>query len=169
MNQMSDLIQGVKISEIRTIYGCAKLYTFCFEDETSIPLLYKEGPGIPLVRIQSACLLGTVFHSIDCDCRDQIEKSMEELFQAPHFAFIYMPDQEARGHGLYKKTEILAEFYKTRNLLKAREAAGASKDLRKYDRAAAILKYMKIDVVCLVTNDKNKIMQLKEHGITVIK
>lgn len=65
------------------------------------------------VRIQSECLPGTALNSADCDCRAQLEQSMEIAWRSGKGAILYMRE-EGRGHGL--ATKIRALSFKNRGL-----------------------------------------------------
>ena len=56
----------------------------------------------PLVRIHSQCLTGDVFHSLRCDCRSQLELSLEMIAAEGRGLVIY-EHQEGRGIGLLNK------------------------------------------------------------------
>ncbi len=51
-----------------------------------------------LVRLHSKCTTGDVFHSMRCDCGEQLEKSMEMIGKQGAGVLIYL-DQEGRGIG----------------------------------------------------------------------
>ena len=159
----------VKTSNINTIYGKAEIMVFKFEDELIIPVLYKRGEGVPLVRVQSQCFLGTVFSSTDCDCGEQVKMALKILFEQPHAALIYMMNQEARGHGLYKKIEILSNYHHSHDIEKARMLVGASRDMRKYDKVAEILKEMGLTSISLLTENEKKANELRKYAIVIEK
>src|SRR5205807_5822345 len=61
-----------------------------------------HGRTIPLVRVHSQCLTGDVLTSLRCDCRAQLELSLEKIGQASSGILLYLP-QEGRGIGLMNK------------------------------------------------------------------
>jgi GTP cyclohydrolase II len=123
----------------------------------------------PLVRLQSACLTGTAFSALLCDCRQQLAASLARVTGEGCGVVVYL-DQEGRGHGLVEKVRQLS-------LIAAGEAntataAGANRapDLRDYGEAVAILDSL-IDVrsVRLLTNNPAKIQALQSLGFTVYR
>jgi len=54
-------------------------------DETAVALVRGRlnSGSIPLVRIHSQCLTGDVLGSQRCDCRAQLELSLEKIGRAP--------------------------------------------------------------------------------------
>src|SRR6202035_5698384 len=53
----------------------------------------------PIVRIHSQCLNGEVFHSLRCDCRQQIEFAMATIAEAGAGILLY-EQREGRNTGL---------------------------------------------------------------------
>src|SRR5580692_4343252 len=56
----------------------------------------------PIVRIHSQCLTGDVFHSLRCDCRQQLELALAKIAEAGVGILLY-EQQEGRGIGLMGK------------------------------------------------------------------
>src|SRR6201998_3906172 len=61
-----------------------------------------RGRVAPLVRVHSQCLTGDVLASLRCDCRAQLELSLQKIGRAPSGILLYLP-QEGRGIGLMNK------------------------------------------------------------------
>lgn len=119
-----------------------------------------------IVRLQSECLTGDVLGSLRCDCRDQLDMSLEILGREEHGVLLYMR-QEGRGIGLSDK--ILAYELQENGLdtYEANEKLGYEADGRDYRVAALILRLLGVDSVQLLTNNPRKIFGLKSHGIDV--
>lgn len=62
--------------------------------------------GVPIVRLQSACLLGQTFGSRQCDCKEQLEGAMCSIQKAAG-VIVFSPNGEGRGAGLAAKVRLL--------------------------------------------------------------
>src|SRR5579864_739381 len=89
----------------------------------------------PLVRIHSKCTTSETFASLQCDCSEQIDYSIEQIQNENNGVIIYL-DQEARGNGLSAKLKIY-EAMQRKNLTsdEACETLGLPEDIRNYDEA----------------------------------
>lgn len=119
----------------------------------------------PLVRIHSECLTGDVFGSGKCDCGEQLQESIHEIHSTGGLV-LYMR-QEGRGIGLYNKLDAYALQAKGLDTYEANQKLGLKDDLRDYTAAAQMLKALGISKVKLLSNNPDKIQQLRDHGITI--
>lgn len=119
----------------------------------------------PLVRIHSECLTGDVFGSGKCDCGEQLRESIQEIHRDGG-VILYMR-QEGRGIGLYNKLDAYALQVKGLDTYEANKRLGLKDDLRDYTAAAQMLKALGILNVKLLSNNPDKIKQLRDHGINV--
>jgi GTP cyclohydrolase II len=120
----------------------------------------------PLVRIHSQCLTGDVFHSLRCDCRSQLELSLN-LIAEDGRGFLIYEHQEGRGIGLMNKLrayELQDEGFDT---VEANERLGFDADLRDYAMPGEILRYFGVKEVRLLSNNPEKIAALERAGVTV--
>ena len=118
------------------------------------------------VRIHSECLTGDAFGSLKCDCRDQLELSLEDLGQSPRGALLYLR-QEGRGIGLVNKVRAYALQEAGMDTVEANLHLGFDDDLRDYAVAAAMLRALGVSAVTLLTNNPRKVFGLRQHGIVV--
>jgi GTP cyclohydrolase II len=124
----------------------------------------REDP--PLVRIHSECLTGDVFHSLRCDCRSQLELSLNLIAEAGRGLLIY-EHQEGRGIGLLNKLRAYELQDGGADTVEANERLGFEADLRHYEMPAEILLYFKVKSVRLLSNNPDKIAALEQAGIQV--
>lgn len=97
---MDDKLIETNTAKMETIYGVFTATVFSFKNSEEIALV-KGGGGIPLVRVQSACLPSTALNSTMCDCNQQIIKAQERLSHESFGILIYLISQEAIGQFLF--------------------------------------------------------------------
>ena len=122
----------------------------------------------PLVRIHSQCLTGDVFTSQRCDCRAQLEFSLRKIAKEPAGVVLYLP-QEGRGIGLINKLKAYELQDQGLDTVEANRRLGFAADSRDYTFAAKSLKALGIRAVRLLSNNPDKIRQLEQAGIRVVK
>ncbi|MFB9688986.1 GTP cyclohydrolase II [Amycolatopsis plumensis] len=122
-------------------------------------------PVRPLVRLHSECLTGDVFGSARCDCGPQLREAVERIDGAGG-VLLYLR-QEGRGIGLYAKLDAYALQDAGLDTYQANTALGLPEDARDYTAAAQMLAALGIAEVDLLTNNPDKVRQLRERGITV--
>jgi 3,4-dihydroxy 2-butanone 4-phosphate synthase/GTP cyclohydrolase II len=125
-----------------------------------------SGGRLP-VRIHSSCTTGDCFHSLRCDCGDQLAKSLEYVEKNGRGMVLYMA-QEGRGIGLLNKINAYVLQEKGLDTVEANERLGFASDGRDYAEAAEILKAMGVGSVMLMTNNPLKIRDLECHGIEIV-
>ena len=121
-----------------------------------------------LVRVHSECLTGDVFHSLRCDCGDQLIRAMEMIGEEGKGALVYM-HQEGRGIGLANKIKAYALQEKGKDTVETNEALGLLPDLRDYGIGAQILAHLGIRKLRMMTNNPKKIIGLKGYGLEVVE
>ena len=120
------------------------------------------------LRIQSACLTGEVFHSMKCDCREQLHQSIDYLSKNGGGYIVHL-QQEGRGIGLANKIRAYDLQNKGMDTYDADINIGFLGEERDFDIAAKILKYFEIKKVNIITNNNDKIKSLKNNNIKINK
>ena len=122
----------------------------------------------PVLRIHSQCLTGDVFHSLRCDCHDQLHLALGQIATEGSGILIY-EHQEGRGIGLMAKLRAYELQDQGLDTIQANEQLGFESDYRHFDLPAEILKLLKIPAVRLITNNPEKVSALEAAGIQVVE
>ena len=123
--------------------------------------------GVPLVRVHSECWTGDVVGSMRCDCGPQLDASMKQIAQEGG-AVIYLR-QEGRGIGLIEKLKAYNLQDEGMDTFQANEALGHQRDSRSFDVAADMLASQGWSSIRLLTNNPDKVEQLRSYGIDVVE
>ncbi|MBK7928212.1 MAG: GTP cyclohydrolase II [Bryobacterales bacterium] len=164
----------VKVAEadFPTRFGHFRLFAFRLTladgtEEEAIAVRMGELAGEPpVVRIHSQCLTGDVFHSLRCDCREQLEIALVRIAEEGRGMVIYEP-KEGRGIGLVNKVRAYELQDQGADTVEANEALGFAADLREYLLPGLILRYFGVESVRLLSNNPEKIQALERAGVRV--
>ncbi|UEX90914.1 GTP cyclohydrolase II [Staphylococcus ratti] len=153
--------------KLPTRYGAFDMigFTSKFDGQEHLAIIKGEIQPEMNVRIHSACVTGDIFHSERCDCGEQLENAMKYI-QENDGIILYLP-QEGRGIGLMNKLKAYELIEQGYNTITANEALGFDPDLRDYDIAAQILKYLGVTSVKLLSNNPDKFQGLKQYQIDI--
>jgi 3,4-dihydroxy 2-butanone 4-phosphate synthase/GTP cyclohydrolase II len=127
-----------------------------------------KGKKNVLVRVHSSCETGDIFHSLRCDCGDQLETALKTIEKEDQGVVLYM-HQEGRGIGLANKLKAYNLQEKGMDTVEANIALGFTPDLRDYGIGAQILFDLGIKSINLMTNNPRKIIGLEGYGLKISK
>ncbi len=127
----------------------------------------REKDRTPLVRMHSECLTGDIFHSLKCDCNQQLTDSLKMISEYGKGAVVYIRDHEGRGIGLINKLKAYKLQDCGQDTIDANISLGFKSDLRNYGTGAQILVDLGYREFNLITNNPKKIVALTGYGLKV--
>jgi GTP cyclohydrolase II len=170
-------IEQVASADFPTRWGKFRIYGFRGPSgsnggrpaEEAVALVMSDVQSSPpLVRIHSQCLTGDVFHSLRCDCRQQLELSLSMIAEAGAGILIY-EQQEGRGIGLMAKLQAYELQDAGLDTVEANERLGFKNDYRDFTLPAEILKSLGVTRVRLLSNNPEKVEALERAGVQVVE
>ncbi len=137
--------------------------------ETALALVLGDiHSSPPIVRIHSQCATGDVFHSLRCDCHDQLHLALRLIADEGTGILVY-EHQEGRGIGLMEKLRAYELQDQGLDTIEANLHLGHSVDLRDYALAVDILRFLKVRSLRLLTNNPEKIDAVQSAGLEMVE
>jgi 3,4-dihydroxy 2-butanone 4-phosphate synthase/GTP cyclohydrolase II len=127
-----------------------------------------DGAENVLVRVHSECLTGDVFHSLRCDCGEQLAQALERIESEGRGVLLYMA-QEGRGIGLLNKLKAYELQEQGRDTVEANLELGFPADARDYGIGNQILAELGLTTIRILTNNPKKLTGIEGFGLTVVE
>ena len=173
----ANVVQPIASADFPTRWGKFRIYGFRAESGSDGSREVEEAVALvmgdihstpPLVRVHSQCLTGDVFHSLRCDCRQQLEMALSMIRDEGAGILIY-EQQEGRGIGLMAKLQAYELQDAGLDTVEANERLGFKADQRDFALPGQMLKALGVTKVRLLSNNPDKVEALQRSGVEVVE
>lgn len=163
-------VEIASAAALPTEFGDFRIHVFTSDrdDREQVAIVHGDVFGVESVptRIHSECLTGDVMGSLRCDCRKQLELGLRQVASMQCGVLLYLR-QEGRGIGLANKIRAYKLQEEGLDTVDANLALGFRDDERDYGVGASMLRTLGVRSVRLMTNNPDKVAQLRRYGMVV--
>ena len=167
---MISKLKFIETSNLPTDIGNFKVHAFTDSNDLKDHLAISIGDlnvDKPILsRIHSQCVTGESFFSLRCDCRYQLTESLNQIAKKGRGVIFYL-QQEGRGIGLSNKIRAYNLQDKGLDTVEANHQLGFEEDERSYETVSAMISFLGIKKIDLMTNNPKKIDALKSYGVII--
>jgi 3,4-dihydroxy 2-butanone 4-phosphate synthase / GTP cyclohydrolase II len=166
------MVERVTTVSMPTVYGdfTAVAFRERLTGKHHVALVRGDVDGVKnvLVRVHSECLTGDVFHSLRCDCGEQLEQALRQIAAEDRGVLLYMA-QEGRGIGLLNKLRAYELQENGMDTVEANLELGFQPDMRDYGIGNQILAELGLTTIRILTNNPKKITGIEGFGLDVVE
>jgi 3,4-dihydroxy 2-butanone 4-phosphate synthase/GTP cyclohydrolase II len=166
------LVERMTAVRLPTAYGefTAVAFRESLTGKTHVALVKGDVHGREgvLVRVHSECLTGDVFHSLRCDCGEQLDLALKRIATEDRGVLVYMA-QEGRGIGLLNKLKAYELQENGLDTVEANLELGFPPDAREYGIGSQILADLGLSTIRILTNNPRKITGIEGFGLKVVE
>jgi 3,4-dihydroxy 2-butanone 4-phosphate synthase/GTP cyclohydrolase II len=166
------LVERITRVQMPTVFGefTAVAFRETLTGKHHVALVKGEVDGAEnvLVRVHSECLTGDVFHSLRCDCGEQLEQALTQIAAEECGVLLYMA-QEGRGIGLLNKLRAYELQENGFDTVEANLELGFQPDMRDYGIGNQILADLGLTTIRILTNNPKKITGIEGFGLEVVE
>ena len=167
---MISKLKFIETSNLPSDIGDFKVHAFTDSNDLKDHLAISIGDlnvDKPILsRIHSQCVTGESFFSLRCDCRYQLTESLNQIAKKGLGVIFYL-QQEGRGIGLSNKIRAYNLQDKGLDTVEANHQLGFEEDERSYETVSAMISFLGIKKIDLMTNNPKKIDALKSYGVII--
>jgi 3,4-dihydroxy 2-butanone 4-phosphate synthase/GTP cyclohydrolase II len=166
------LVERMTSVRLPTAFGefTAVAFREVLSGKNHVALVKGQVDGVEdvLVRVHSECLTGDVFHSLRCDCGEQLELALQRIAGEERGVLLYM-SQEGRGIGLLAKLRAYELQENGFDTVEANVELGSPPDAREYGIGSQILADLGLSTIRILTNNPRKITGIEGFGLKVVE